>query len=464
MSILQQLTDILNDLQLVKTESALMIGAIVLLISGLITKSNRLLKGVFALVIVAALYFNSFVNETGLALSNGIFISSISQQFSNLFLMTGLILLLYERGEKHSAEFYFFILSLLIGSVFMMKANSLLIIYISIELASFASYILTNFSFRKAAHEAGIKYLLFGAVSSAIMLFGIGLIYGTTHTFYLHEWQLSMFETLLPQVGLLMFLMGIFFKASIVPLHIWVPATYQSAPNDATAFMSIVPKLAAFILLSRVVQTGILPTWIINASLSLGMLTIIFGTFGALKQANVRRMISFGAIAHSGFLLPFVFMNSETALESFWWYSCVYAVMNLAVFYLVDAFERQAIFTRKDYAKSSKETWIGVAMTIILVSLIGLPPLAGFTGKLLLFSSLWEFFDLSSNQLYVGYLIIALFATVISLFFYLRIPQAIFLTKRENEDIISFNLSTKIIATLFAMVLILLFFVPQILQ
>lgn len=463
MSLTQQLSEILNDLQLIQTETALIIGAIFLLITSLISKSGWVSKIVFSIVILTAFYFNSFLTETGLALSDSILLSPIAKQFTNLFLITGLVLLVYKRGQKHSSEFYFFILSLMIGGVFIMKANSLLIIYISIELASFTSYILTNFSFKKAGYEASVKYLLFGAISSAIMLFGLGLIYGATQTFYTHEWNVNTFNELLPQVGLLMLLLGIFFKASLVPLHIWVPATYQSAPNDATAFMSIVPKLAALVLLYRIVQTDAIPDWMYNLTLSLGILTIVFGTLGALRQSNVRRMISFGAIAHSGFLLPFVLIDSTTALESFWWYSNVYTVMNLAIFFLISAFERNEIYEWKKYS-SSNQTWIGISITIILVSLVGLPPLAGFTAKFLLFSSLWEFFNLSSNELYVLYLLIAVFATVVSLFFYLRIPYALFISKSENNLSISINLSTKIIATLFTIVLLLLFFAPQILQ
>lgn len=463
MSLAHQLSDILNDLQLVKTETTLILGAIFLLIASLITKSEWISKIVFSIVIFTAFYFNSFVSETGLALSDSIQLSSLAQRFTNLFLIVGLVLLVYKREQKHAAEFYFFVLSLMIGGVFMMKANSLLVMYISIELASFASYILTNFSFKKEGHEAGIKYLLFGAISSAIMLFGLGLIYGTTQTFYIHQWDVNTFNLLLHQLGLFMLLFGVLFKASIVPLHIWVPTTYQSAPNDATAFMSIVPKLAALVLLYHIVQTNMLPDWMYNLILILGMLTIVFGTLGALRQSSVRRMISFGAIAHSGFLLPFVLMDSTTSRESFWWYSCVYSVMNLAIFYLIDAYEQKEIYQWKNYV-SQNETWVGVAMTIVLVSLIGLPPLAGFTAKFMLFSSLWEYSNVLSNDLYIWYFLVAVFATVISLFFYLRVPYTLFLSKSENDASITFNLSVKIIATLFTIVLLLLFFVPQILQ
>lgn len=464
MNLTEQLQNILHDLQFVRVETALILGAIVLLITGLVSKSNVLLKSVFALAVLVAFYLNVQTLEMGLSLSDSIFHSPISQHFTSLFLLVSIVILGFKREQKHSAEFYFFILSMLIGGIFMMKANSLLVIYLVIELVSFSSYILTNFSFKKTAHEAGIKYLLFGAISSAIMLFGLGLIYGSTNTFFISEWDSDTFSLLLPQVGFIMMLLGIFFKASIVPMHIWVPATYQSAPNDAAAFMSIIPKLAAFVLLFRMIETTSFSSsnWIIQLSLLLGILTIIFGTLGALKQTNARRMISFGAIAHSGFLLPFAFMNSATAMESFWWYTVVYALMNLAIFYLLDVFERKGIFTLDDYGSLKGEKGIGIAITLVLVSLIGLPPLAGFTAKFFLFTSLWEFYQLTTDSIFAIYLFVAVFATIASLFFYLRIPYHLYISKSEDTQSIDFNLSTKIIATLFALVLLLLFFAPDI--
>ena len=253
------------------------------------------------------------------------------------------------------------------------------------------------------------------------------------------------------------------FKASIVPFHIWVPATYQSAPNDATAILSIVPKLGALVLLQRVFQSAP-DSWILNLCLMLGILTIVFGTFSALKQSNTRRLISFGAIAHSGFLLPLALMNSETSDQVFWWYAAVYAIMNLTIFFFLDEFERSDFFNLMDYASiGDKIPLIGISLTIVLISLIGLPPLAGFTAKLFLFTSLWEYYLIDSNPMFLSYLLVAIFATVISLFFYLRIPYQMFLVKTETSKSIDFSFSTKIIATLFSIVLILLFFVPQIL-
>ncbi|SNS82169.1 NADH dehydrogenase subunit N [Ekhidna lutea] len=462
MNLIDQLNGILADLQGVWAESALMLGAIAVLVLGL-ARSGRAIKALFLIVLIFACYLNLTNGLRGDILSGSLFLSVHTSTFGILFLITASFLLLFKRGDKHSTEFYFFILSMLTGSLLMMKANSLLIIYLSIELVSFSSYILTNFSFKKKGFEASIKYLLFGAICSAIMLFGLGIIYGSTSTFLVSEWNSETFSALLPQVGFILLLVGIFFKISIAPAHLWVPATYQEAPADATAFMSIVPKLAALVLLKRIFEGQIFTSnhWIYSLVLGLGILTIVAGTLGAFRQSNARRMISFGAIAHSGFLLPLTLIQSTTASESLWYYSVVYAIMNMVTFYLLDVHERNGIVEIDDYKQTSRSVWIGAIFSLILVSLVGLPPLAGFTAKLFLFTTLWEGYSLLENSQMLWYLIVAVIATVGSLFFYLRIPRAIFLSQSTDNQSINLNLSTKILATLFCIVLLLLFFAPQ---
>ncbi|MEO9869265.1 NADH-quinone oxidoreductase subunit N [Ekhidna sp.] len=463
MSFNQQLVGILKDLQGTWTESTLIIGSIFILLMGLVKPSKLLMKGGFAISIVLALYFNMDNDLGGERMMNGIFISPSSIYFGSLFLLVSLLVLVFKREKTHAPEFYFFILAMLVGSLFIMKANSLLIIYVAIELVSLSSYILTNFSFKKKGFEAGIKYLLFGAMTSAVMLFGLGLIYGLTGTFAISEWSPTLFSQTLAQVGVLMLLIGIFFKISIMPAHLWVPGTYQYAPADATAFMSIVPKLAALVLMQRIFATGIFNVdhWIFNTVLILGIFTVIAGTLGAFRQTNARRMISFGAIAHSGFLLPFALMDTTTSQEAFWWYAVTYALMNLIVFYLLDSYERKQIENIEDYSKASESVWLGVCFTVALISLVGIPPLAGFTAKFFLFSALWEFYLIHSSNLILWYLVVAILATVGSLFYYLQISRNIFLVTRGRDKSINFSFSTKIVATLFSIALLLLFFAPK---
>lgn len=461
MSLGDQLHQVLSELQWVAQETTLMIGAIVLLVGGLILKKSVAHKAMYLISLLVGLYFTN--SHVGLILSDSMELTAVTSGFSGLISLSLIMVTIFPANHKHSVEFYFLLLALGVGSLFMMKANSLLTIYLAVELVSFVAYILTNFSFRKSAHEAAIKYLLFGALSSAIMLFGLALLYGTTGTFYLSEWNFNTFSSLLPQISMVLVLLGLFFKISIFPMHIWVPATYQTAPVDAVTIFSIVPKLAGLVLLQRVLINASLSTshWLYSLILLLGIATILIGTFGALSQKNTRRMISFGAIAHSGFLLPFALIIGDTSEQAFWWYAVVYIIMNFGAFYLVHQYEKRGVYENEAYSEAKSDVWMGAVFTLILISLVGLPPFAGFTAKFFLFSMLWEIYWLTNETIFMIYLIVAVLATVASLFFYLRIPYHLFLSKQERSTSIEFSRSTKIIATIFGIALLLLFFVPK---
>jgi len=464
MKLQDQLQGILHDLSFVSTETSLMIGAIVLLLVGLTTKKVTLIKALFGIVLIVGIAFNLQQKTGGYFLSQSLFADAEIVGFASLFLVFGMLLLIFPRSE-HGTEFYFLVLSLLVGSFFMMKANNLLLVYLSIELVSFVSYVLTGFTFKKEGFEASIKYLLVGAISSALMLVGIGLVYGTAGGFYLSDWTEVAFSSLISQVGLLLVLCGLFFKIALFPFHIWTPATYQSATVDAVTIFSVVPKLAGLILLKRMLfASGFgFDHWLPNSILILAMITILLGTLGALKQANTRRMISFGSIAHTGFLLGFVVLPTNLYnQEAFWWYALVYGLMNFGAFYLVDRFEANSIIKNQDYQKLYKETWVGAMFTLLLVSLVGLPPLAGFTAKLFLFSTLWASYLDTGSFTEISFLSIAVLATVASLFFYLKVPKNIFLSEK-NSDTSGFqlSLSTKIIATIFGITMLIMFFVPE---
>ncbi|WP_436516843.1 NADH-quinone oxidoreductase subunit N [Ekhidna sp. To15] len=463
MNLTEQLASILNDLQGVWVETALILGAILVLLAGLIRSSKVITKLLFTGTVIIAVWLNASSQMLGELMMSSIHTTKQAIYFGSLFLIVSLLILLFPRNKKHATEFYFFILAILSGSILTMKANSLLIIYLTIELVSFSSYILTNFSGKKQGYEAGIKYLLFGAISSAVMLFGLGLIYGSTGVFSISGLGEIQSIEVITLVGMIMMLFGILFKISIAPAHLWVPATYQSAPADAAAFMSIVPKLAGLVLLQRILRLDALGAshWIFELVLGLGMLTIVMGTLGAFRQTHARRMISFGAIAHSGFMLPFALINSSTAQDAFWWYAVVYAIMNLGAFYMLDQYERKDIYTLSAYSTTNRSVWMGAGFTFILISLVGLPPMAGFMAKLFLFTTLWEHYLSVDSILVVWYLVIAILATVGSLFYYLQIPRHIFLAKDQSNQSTNFSLWAKIIATLFTIGLLLLFFVPK---
>lgn len=463
----QLLHGIISELALLSTEAAVMLGAVSLLILGIFTNKSYLIKGFYAAVIAIALFFNLQVMKGGLFLSDSLYTDGEITGFTSLFLLVGLCVLVFKR-KQHTTEFYFLVLAMLVGAIFMMKANSLLMIYMAVELVSFVSYVLTGFSFKMAGFEASIKYLIFGAVSSAIMLTGLAFIYGLGGTFFFSEWPADHNGELLLEVGVLFVLFGLFFKGAIFPFHIWTPATYQEAPIDAVVVFSIVPKIGSIVLVKRVMHSisWSHDHWVFTTVIFLAICTIIVGALGGLKQSNTRRMISFGSIAHSGFMLGFVIIPAESYNgESFWWYTFVYSVMSFGAFFLVDRYEARSIFSNKGYVASKKEILIGVMFTLILVSLVGLPPLAGFTAKLFLFSALWSSYLASASTPLMLFLIAAILATVVSLFFYMQVPKNIFLSpsekKSELDQVVNFSVRDKIVAIIFGFLLLLFFFMPK---
>lgn len=465
MTLKGQLDQITEDLSVLSTESILVVGSILILLTGIVSKSNQIQKLTFGAVLLVAIGVNVFSKSLGLALSDSLFIEYENVLFTSLFLGFGLILLTFHRQE-HSNEFYFLILSLMVGASFMMKANSLLLIYISIELVSLVSYALTAFSFTAKGLESSVKYLIFGAVSSAFMLMGLGLIYGSGGL-YLSIWTNEAFDVLPSQIGLLLLIFGIFFKIGIFPFHIWIPATYQTGPIDAVAIISIVPKLAGVVLLRRVIVFSGLNSahWIMDVVLVAGIATMVLGTLSALRQTHTRRMISFGSVAHSGFILGFIIVpQTSYNFDAFWYYSVVYGLMNLGVFYMIDCYEKLGTYLNQGY-QSTRNQWVmGSMFTLVLMSLVGLPPLAGFSAKLFLFSSIWQTFEVTSSNLVVTYFFVAVLTSVVALFFYLQVPRNIFLsssTKIIPESSKIFSLRAKFISTIFGITLLILFFVPK---
>lgn len=467
MSLSEQLQAILDSFPLFRVEMFLALGAISLLLLGLFTEKSILLRGFVFLIAGFALFFQFSIPVSSLNQSlfvNEIYVTPFSHSVSYLILFSTLLLLIFRENKKHTTEYYFILLAIGLGAMLMTKANSFLVTYLSIELVSLASYLITGFSFKKIGFEASIKYLIFGAISSVILLLGIAFLYGSTGVFYLNNLRLT--NETINQLGAFFVLLGFFFKLGLFPMHLWIPATYQSAPSGAVAYISIIPKLAIIVLIHRFFQFVQHPVWLEFIAILLGIITILFGTLGAFRQKNTRRMISYGAIAQSGFLLPFALISSETSLSLFWWFAVVYLVMNFLAFYLIDCYEKKGIYQISEYTniENGSKNILSYGFLIVALSLIGLPPLAGFLAKFFVFTLLWEQFSVHSNLWYLIYLLIAVLATVFSLFFYFKIPKNIFLPNQTAETKLVFRKEEQLIVIFLSFLLIIFFFFPELLS
>ncbi|MGD1959740.1 MAG: NADH-quinone oxidoreductase subunit N [Fulvivirga sp.] len=329
-------------------------------------------------------------------------------------------------------EFYTLTFGILIGGHLLIMSSHLLILYLALEIMSISAYALTLFAFNKAGSEAAIKYLIFGAVSSAIMLYGISWIYTLTGSLFFMEPEFT--DSLLNApflsfiIGICLVLVGILFKAGAVPFHVWSPDVYTASPTPIVALFSTVPKLAAIAFLLKwlliIHLFGLGPVdWIMLLS-AISMASILFGNFSALRQRNVKRMMAYSSIAHTGFLIIPIVSLSEQATKGFFFYSIVYVLMNLATFMIIHFFERKEnIVGIKDYAGTMKtHPLLSVLLVVLMISLTGIPPTAGFTAKLLIFTSLWESYSSTANPWLLALFTFGLINTVVALFFYLKVP------------------------------------------
>jgi len=454
MNLTGQLFQLLHDIGHLGVEITLISGAMLVLIVGLFKVSSRVIKSAVGIALIVAFYQLEPSSEY---LFGDMLVSSrLSWAMVKISLLAVLLLLLFQTLAHQRSSYYFLILTTLSGAVMMMHARHFLLIYLAVEMVSYGSYLITNFSLDKKAHEAGLKYLLFGGVCSAVMLFGISMLYGVHGHLYLTGFQI---DSPYAQMAATFIFAGIFFKISAVPFHVWVPNVYQSAPADTAAFFYIVAKIFGLMLLSSVLEAW---NWGHFLVLLFGLASIVVGTFGAIGQTHVRRLVSYGAIAHTGLLIPFVLWDLSS--EQFVWYVAIYAAMNVAIFYAIHVFEQQGMHTLDDYAGACKRFVVGaVVITVVLVALIGLPPTVGFTAKWILFSAIWSEYQLTSDPWTLTYLLTSIFATAIAVYYYLRPSYQLFLV--DGLQVVQpVRWTTALILGIFVLAMIALFVFPALLE
>jgi len=341
-----------------------------------------------------------------------------------------------ETNQVHHGEFYALLLLGTTGACLMVAATELIMIFIGLEISSISTYILAGFRRAdKRSNEASLKYFLLGSFATAFLLYGIAFIYGLTGTTNLV--QLS--EKLsapgawppLLWIALILAFVGLGFKVSIVPFHVWTPDVYQGAPAPVTAFLSVAPKAAAFAVILRVflgalASAGALVFWLLWIS---ALLTMCLGNLAALWQTNIKRMLAYSAIAHAGYVL--VGMAAAKAagpeagegMASVLFYLAAYALMNVAAFILVahlaGAGERYQ--ESDDYTGlASQRPGVAACLTLLLVSLSGFPATAGFFAKFYVFRA-------AIHAHLIGLTLVAVLNSVVAVYYYLRVVVAMYM-------------------------------------
>jgi len=454
-----QLQGILGDLKYFVPELYLTVVFVVVLLADLfIGKTFTAVCKALALTGMAAVILQVLgqlveIKDSFFLFGDMLLQSRASLLFRLIIDLSAFVLLLYfswDKQLKHHSKGLGDLYSLIIASVFglhlMTMASNLLSVYLAVEMVSIASYLLVAYRSENAfSAEAGLKYVLFGAAASAIMLYGISLLYGASGSLSLFDPAfvsgLIKANVVAVAFAMILVLVGIAFKLSFVPAHFWVPDVYQGAPTPITAWLSTAPKIAAFALLINFLTPFIYsPAWKsfdFKLALSIiGIATMIVGNFAAVMQNNVKRMLAYSSIGHTGFALMAIVTFSDEGIKTLVFYLGAYVVANIAALALVSYF---TYITNSDDIKSYqglgyKYPAASICFVVILISLTGLPVTAGFNAKLLVFSSVYGIYQQDHDVLLLLLTITGAITTVISLFYYIKIPLNLFLKRSQVNE------------------------------
>lgn len=450
----EQLQHLKESITFILPELGLVLGIILLVLFDLIFEKRKEagLAAIAFSVISFLLVFQVityFPKAQSISLFEGLIISSSGASLFKMgFLVTGLVALMMAlKSKKYAAEYFsssewlVSLFGLLLGAFLMTMSTNLLMIFLSIEVVSISSYLLTGLGKGLKKSEAAIKYLLYGAASSATMLYGMSWLYGLTGTLDISTDTfiigLNAAEPITLSIAIFMVLVGLLFKLGAFPLHIWSPDVYRSTPLPTVTVFSIVPKLAAVFVLLRIVELtkGSSFDWTLWLGvLSIGGMTL--GNFSALWQKNAKRMLAYSSIAHAAFMLSGVLLLNRTGIEATLFYGFIYLIMNLGAFYLVQVFENEIGSSEfEDFKGMGKVLpFASVLLLIVMISLTGLPPTAGFNAKLYVFSGIYEAYSASNQQILFWVFVIGLLNTVVALFYYIKIPYLLFFKNTTNTN------------------------------
>jgi NADH-quinone oxidoreductase subunit N len=370
-------------------------------------------------------------------------VDGLTQFFRGLVLGVSAIVLLMapdyaRRFRLGTGEFYALILFAALGAMIMAGANNLIVLFLGLEVHSIALYVLAGSrSDQPASEESALKYLLLGAFASAFLLYGIALLYGATGTTQIGAIADTLAGTggaaahgALLTAGIVLLIVGLGFKIAAVPFHMWTPDVYEGAPTVITALMTVVPKAGAFAALMRLFLVGLLPAmeswqpiWTV-----LAVLTMSVGNILALNQESIKRLLAYSSIAHAGYLLVGLVAGGAQGSAAILYYLVAYALMNLGAFAVVVIFEaRDRGMGIDEYTGLAyRRPVLAGALALFMFSLAGIPPTAGFMGKLYLFQA-------AVDTGHVTLAIIAVLNSVVAAYYYLRVVVAVYMRKPEGE-------------------------------
>jgi NADH-quinone oxidoreductase subunit N len=476
---MMDISDLIKSISLFKPETTLIVTFMLAMILDMAFKKSKNIAGYIAIagLVIAGIFLFQQTGENYKAFANLLVVDSFGQFMKFIVLMSSLIIIVFSffSNELHNAhtklgEYYTLIIGMTFGMFLLVGSANLIMIYVAIETMSISSYVLAGYTKEvKRASEASLKYVIFGAVSSGIMIYGISILFGLTGSLNLFEINQFMAANKVATLPLLlsglMILSGFGYKISAVPFHFWTPDVYEGAPVTITAYLSVASKAAGFAVLLRFFKTGLLDSvpgtseaWQLIGNIDwhyviavLAVLTMTLGNLVAVWQTNMKRLLAYSSIAHAGYLLMAVSVMNDNGVSAVLIYFVFYMLMNLGAFFVV-----QLIANKLDSENIDEYNGLGyrspvlaVCMTVFLISLAGLPPTSGFIGKLYVFSSV-------INSGYIWLAIIGVLNSVVSLYYYAKIIRNMYLRDVESAK-------TKLVFSPITIAIVLMLAIPSLL-
>jgi len=451
-------------------EVSLSILAISSLMYGLFSKKNSFDKTInfatVSLIFVSILVYFDFT--TSFALFENFFSNTTFTKFFKILTALGAAASLiisknyFIDTKINRFEIPTLLLFSTLGMLLMISSKNLMIMYLAIELQSLSLYVVASIKRNSIeSAESGVKYFILGALSSGILLYGFSLVYGFTGQTSFDGIHLSLSQVeKLPiglVFGLVFVLVGLAFKVSAVPFHMWTPDVYEGAPTSITAFFAIVPKLAATALIFRFCLEpfdNFYFEWT-QVIFFLSVASMFLGAIAAIAQKNIKRLLAYSSIGHVGYVLIALVSASDQGLKSASIYMFIYLVMNIAVFSIILSLKKSNSYVEKisELSGLSKSNpVISVCLAIIVLSMAGIPPFIGFFGKFYVFIAAIE------SQLYL-LAVLGVLASVISAFYYLRIIKVMYFDDTTDLEIFEFTISRESKVILAILMIIISFFI-----
>ena len=458
------------NLPLVFPEIFLSLSIMFLLILGVFKKkSSELIQNIslIVLLITAVIIFNETLGiEQTLLFNDSIIIDYFSSFMKIITLLAAFLVLLISSNylkvfKIFKIEYPILILSSVLGMMIMISSNDLIVFYMGLELQSLALYVLATFNRDQLkSSEAGLKYFVLSALSSGLLLYGCSLIYGFTGStnFNLISNQLNSNEYALT-FGIVFILVGLAFKISAVPFHMWAPDVYEGSPTSVTLFFTMVPKIAALTVFIRFLYVpflNLIDQWQ-TILIFLSIASMLFGAIAAIGQTNLKRLIAYSSIGHVGYALAGLASGSNDGIQSSVIYITIYIIMNLGLFSCLLMMKRNNEYYEdiEDLSGLSKNhPLLSLSLLVILFSLAGIPPLAGFFAKFYIFKSVLE-----QSMYFLA--IVGLLSTVVAAFYYLRIIKIIYFDEEKEKYDTDHSLWLKLSLTISTLFIIIYFVFPS---